>query len=120
MSRTVLLGWLLAGLLGAPAGAAELSDPTRPALLPPAPTGGPVAAGGALQSLFISEARRVAVIGGSRFEVGDRIGDSRIVAIDLSGVRLRDGGGEWRLTLTGSSNGEHGIKQPSTPRRNEP
>ncbi len=102
MSRAavLLLTWLAAALV---ASAAELTDPTRPALLPPPPTGpAPTDAGLALDSIFISETRRVAVIDGRRVEVGDPVGGARVVGIAISGVRLRGSAGEWLLTLTGT------------------
>jgi len=102
----------LAGLLLlAGAGqAAELVDPTRPALLPGAPVSEPSNPNPSLQSIFISDTQRVAVIGGRRVEVGDPVGDARVVAIELSGVRLRGADSEWLLTLTGRSTLEAGFK----------
>jgi hypothetical protein len=109
----VLAGLLLLLVLLTGVGAgrtAELVDPTRPALLPGASVGEPRGPNPSLQSIFISESQRVAVIGGRRVEVGDPVGDSRVVAIELSGVRLRGHDGEWLLTLTGRSPLEHGFE----------
>ena len=116
MSRlTSLVAGLL--LLASAGPAAELVDPTRPALLPglspEAPAGEPEDPRSSLQSIFISDGQRVAVIGGRRVEVGDPVGDAQVVAIELSGVRLRDTGGEWTLTLTGTSGLRDRVKRPA-------
>ena len=104
MPRRTLLVCLLLLPVASAALAADLEDPTRPAVaLPaPAPAGAPPApAPLALTSVWVSPRGRVAVIDGQRVGVGDRLHGARVVAIELSGVRLRGEGGDVLLTLTG-------------------
>ena len=78
------------------------------------PLGGVFAARGVLvlRSVLLSDERRVAVIGERRVEVGDWIEGRRVVAIELSGVRLRRGHEELVLRLTGGR-----IKRAAAGRR---
>lgn len=95
---------LLAGLVAAagPSGAAA-GDPTRPpaALARQEPERqAPLR----LVGIWIGPSRRVAVIDGRALEEGDRVGGSRIVAIEETRVRLRpdgDRGREFELRLFG-------------------
>jgi hypothetical protein len=66
-----------------------LSDPTRP---PGAVAGGDGDEGGAgqLQSVILSGGRKLAIIGGVAYKVGERVGDARVLSIDAEMVRLRD------------------------------
>lgn len=93
--------------------AAELGDPTRPAVAPPAAEGANPDVGLRLRALIVSGARREARIGEQRVGVGDEIDGARVVAIGLDGVRLSRGGDEILLTLTGA-----GLKRPAAARRN--
>ena len=110
MPRMVVTSALtLAGVvLAAGASLLELEDPTRP------PTGvvssrpATRAAGLQLQSVLVSDQRRVAMIDGQRVQVGDLVGEARVLEIGLSGVRLRRPDGEIVLTLTGVA-----LKRPA-------
>ena len=81
---------------------AGLPDPTRPpqAMLPQAegaraaPEDGP-----RLQSVFISDKRRGAIISGEYVALGGRVGDARLTRVEPSGVVLRGPGGEVSLPL---------------------
>ena len=80
--------------------AQPLADPTRP------PLHGSVEARDAapapltrLQSVLISAGRSRAVIDGRAFQVGERVGDAMLVAIEPSHVLLQRGGAYERLTL---------------------
>jgi hypothetical protein len=92
---------LLAALLAVAGHAAELVDPTQPpAFRPSAPGAGEgEARPNRLTSIFVSPTRRVAVIDGSRVRVGDRIAESRVVAIELTAVRLEGPEGIFELAL---------------------
>jgi MSHA biogenesis protein MshK len=98
--RTFLV--LLAGLgLGSQAVQAQsgLADPTRPAT-GGAPALAPVDEGAfALQSTLISPARRVAVINGRSYTVGDRVNGARILAIEPYAVQLDEADGRRTLRL---------------------
>jgi MSHA biogenesis protein MshK len=99
------LRWLLLTTLlvqVAPPIAAGLSDPTRPPeggaeVVEPAPDTG----SGRLQSILVSESRRLAVIDGQRVGVGDRIGTARVLRIERDSVLLEDAEGTWMLSFGG-------------------
>lgn len=95
--------WLCAFcLLPFAAQAEALRDPTRPpAVLSAAQDGATevVASGPLLQSVLVSAGRRSAIISGQNVQVGDRIGDARVVEINENEVVLRTGGGLQRLKL---------------------
>ncbi len=82
-------GLLLA--CAAPSVAQALADPTRPPDArasreprEPSRTG--------LQSILLSPERKLAVIDGQTVKVGDRVGQARVLAIDVDSVRLSEGG----------------------------
>ena len=76
-----------------------LSDPTRP---PGASAGGETheAGGGHLQSVILSGGRKLAIIDGVAYKVGERVGDARVLSIDAEVVRLRDAQGVQVLRLS--------------------
>lgn len=76
-----------------------LSDPTRP---PGASAGGETdeAGGGHLQSVILSGGRKLAIIDGVTYKVGERVGDARVLSIDAEVVRLRDAQGVQVLRLS--------------------
>lgn len=73
--------------------AETLIDPTHPpAALNPVLSGVPAANGGpALQSVLVSNGRRVAIISGKEVRVNDKFGESRVVKITETEVVLRSG-----------------------------
>jgi len=103
--------------------AESLPDPTRPAQANGAAGQSASGAGATpvLQSVLISPRRKVAVISGETVQVGDRIGDGRVVRIAEGEVALaRDGqiqilklfpGLEIRRTKVQSSARETGRRQ---------
>jgi MSHA biogenesis protein MshK len=98
------LAALAAGSSASEAALAQaLADPMRPPAAPgPSPAEGAADAGKAaarLQSVLISPARRVAVIDGRVVQLGERVGDARLVAISESQVVLQRPGGRETLKL---------------------
>ena len=79
--------------------AEELVDPTRP------PTGfgqfqaDVVHTGPVLQSILISQTRRVAIISGKTVKAGDKYGDAQVVAIGENEVVLKTGKSQQVLKL---------------------
>ena len=73
--------------------AETLTDPTRPPMvLNPALSGVPAAnAGPTLQSVLVSNGRRVAIISGKEVRVNGKFGESRVVRITDTEVVLRNG-----------------------------
>lgn len=78
-----------AALLAAPALAGEeLRDPMRPPHTRPA-TSSPVAAQGfRVSAIFVSDARRIAVLNGKTVTIGDRVDGATITSIGESKVTL--------------------------------
>ena len=76
-----------------------LSDPTRP---PGAAAGGDgdEGGGGQLQSVILSGGRKLAIIGGVAYKVGERVGNARVLSIDAEVVRLRDAQGIQVLRIS--------------------
>jgi MSHA biogenesis protein MshK len=99
--RGLLFAFLASAGVGASAASAEsgLVDPTRPALGVGAVSA--PADGGALtlQSTLISPRRRVAVINGRSYTVGERVDGARILAIEPYAVRLDTAQGGRTLRL---------------------
>jgi len=101
------LRWAFAlwGGMGACAALAQsLPDPTRPPfvaragskVVSVAPAEAPMPV---LQSVLIGKDRRMAIISGQRFDIGDQVGDARIVRITETEVLLRSGAGHTTLKL---------------------
>jgi hypothetical protein len=92
---------LLLLLLAAPAGAAGLPDPTRPALpdVQEAAEWAAATSGPRLTMVHIGANRRMAVIDGQEVTVGSRINDMRVVRISEEGVVLKGPAGTEVLKL---------------------
>lgn len=91
--RMALCSVMFAAACGQAMATAGLQDPTRPSNSWGAGSAAPaVSSGPVLQSVLIASGRRVAVISGQTVQVGDKVGDARIVAINESEVVLREGG----------------------------
>jgi hypothetical protein len=93
--RLVVIGIGLTGLVTASGGnAAGLVDPTRPmgAVTSSSPRGYTRPTGPVLQSTMVSAKRRIAVISGRRYTVGDKVGSAEIVEIRSYEVVLKRGG----------------------------
>jgi MSHA biogenesis protein MshK len=88
--------------LDTPAFGQPLRDPTEPPALPgsaarsgrDASPSGPV-----LQSVILSEGRRLALIDGKTYQPGDKLGDATIAGISSNEVTLRGSGGTRVLKL---------------------
>ena len=100
--------WLLGlgGLAQAAAGGAAWVDPTQPPQRFQAPTADqatPSEADLELQSILIGNGRRLALIGGKPYRVGDRLGSLTVQNIFRDRVVLQGEGGTRILRLTMSS-----------------
>jgi MSHA biogenesis protein MshK len=58
-----------------------------------------------LQSVLISEHRRVAIINNQRHQVGDRLAQARIIAIEPGEVTLEQAGERFTLTIASRTQG---------------
>jgi MSHA biogenesis protein MshK len=94
-----LIVFLASGLLAATVLAQPLADPTRPTAPGTAETAPREAAPLRLESVLISPGRSVAIIDGRAVQVGDRVGDATLIAVEPSQVTLQRGAARERLTL---------------------
>jgi MSHA biogenesis protein MshK len=91
---------LLLCLISTVAFAQVLPDPTRPPDAIISPVDQPSASkDSGLQSLIISPTRRAAIINGQSVELGDKLGDARLVEVHESYVVLRDAEGKHVLRM---------------------
>jgi MSHA biogenesis protein MshK len=95
MMSTLRLAAITVAALAAPAHAQTLPDPTRP---PPTLYNAPGSAGAAasaaqpqLQSVLVAQGRKVAVIDGETYRVGDSVKGRRVAAISDTQVVLVQG-----------------------------
>jgi MSHA biogenesis protein MshK len=90
-----------AGCLAAPALGQPLRDPTEPPafLDGAAPEREADPAGPVLQSVIVSQGRRLALIDGKTYRLGDQLGDATVAAISSNEVSLRGSGGTRVLRL---------------------
>ncbi len=103
MSRSLLVLALLWGLGLVPSAHAELGDPTRP------PDVSTVAvesseSGDApfrVSTILIAPGRKVAIVNGSRVEVGDEVGGATVSEINAQAVLLEMTGEEFELRISG-------------------
>lgn len=87
-------------LLGHPARAENVPDPTRPPMVTQSPAvGGAVASSLVLQSVLISPRLKVAIINGETVKLGDSYGAAKVVKISESGVVLDTDGKLQTLKL---------------------
>ena len=104
----------LLALFAAAATAAEelpVRDPMRPFAVAPATGGGTSTAGGprfALTGVVLAPDRRVAVVNGKPYLLGESVAGAKIVAIEPNAVRLDDGGRELVIHL-----GRLGVGRPA-------
>ncbi|MCX7156849.1 MAG: hypothetical protein NTW45_10470 [Rhodocyclales bacterium] len=104
MMRHILLSLLLAGLVGVGPVLAQVPDPTRPAGIVAAPDGGegvaaPVESG--VQTVILRPGgKSAAVINGQYVEVGDRLGDKRVLKISESEIVLKGESGREVIKVT--------------------
>jgi len=84
--------------LAAPA-IAEVDDPMRPSLQAPETGSTEVATEWTLNSVLISERRRLAVVNGQVLRQGQSVDGARIIRIEPSQVVIRHSAGEETLSL---------------------
>lgn len=97
----ILLSTLLLASAATALQAAELRDPTRPLWQPASSE--PAAAkpvGNPLTAIVIGAQQRRALIGDRYVQVGDQVGDAKLIRIDFDSVVLRNAAGERVLRLT--------------------
>ena len=99
-SGSVLL--LLALLAATTAFGQSLRDPTRPPSASESGREGEFRAsqGPVLQSVIVSRGRKLALIDGRTYTIGDKVGEAKLLAISGSEVILRGSGGNMVLKLT--------------------
>ena len=91
---------LLLGVLPMAAAAEALPDPTRPPgglFVTDGQNAEPVPSG--LQSVIIAPGRRAAIINGQTVELGEKIGDARLVSVTEHEVVLRGKHGKQVMTM---------------------
>lgn len=86
--------WLLLSAIPAVAAAQTLVDPTRPPDSLGARSGV-----NPLQSIIISPTRRAAIVYGQTVELGEKVGDFRLIEVSENGVVLQGARGLEVLTL---------------------
>lgn len=81
---------------------AEIADPTRPAVALPTTveSAEKTAESLVLQSVYISKAEKVAVIGGKEVRVGGKYGASTLISLTEREAVFQGEEGVWRLYLT--------------------
>jgi hypothetical protein len=81
-----------------------VQDPTRPAVVTPAEGGAPQSVTSLrLTGVLISETRRIAVINGEFYRVGDRVNGEEITRIDPGSIRIMRGGEPVLVTVRNAS-----------------
>jgi hypothetical protein len=98
----------LAALLVAIGAAADEPDPKDP-MQPFRPgaagyAGGPTVPRFRLTAVLVSPARRVAIVNGRPYQIGERIDGAEVIRIEPQAVHLRDGDAELKIGL--------GTRQP--------
>lgn len=86
--------WLLLSAIPAIVAAQTLVDPTRPP-----DSLGAHSETNALQSIIISSTRRAAIVYGQTVELGEKVGDLRLIEVNENGVVLQGAKGLEVLTL---------------------
>ena len=98
----IVLGAALVGAWSAQADEPPLRDPMRPFGSDAAPGTAAARPSGprfALTAVLVSPTRRIAVVNGKTYFVGDTVDGAEIVAIELDFVRVREGGAERVVSL---------------------
>ncbi len=102
MTPRTAIALLAASCLGNPAFGQALRDPTEPpssARAPASPVTGALPSGPLLQSVIVSDGRKLALIDGETYRSGDKLGNSTIAAISSNEVTLRGPEGKRVLKL---------------------
>lgn len=119
MSRAKACPVLLLALLATTTAFGQtLRDPTRPPSASESgregelrPSQGPV-----LQSVIVSRGRKLALIDGRAYTIGDKVGEAKLLAISGSEVVLRESGGNKVLKLTPDAQKTSVIPKDGPPR----
>lgn len=112
---------LTVALLGASSATAEeppLRDPMRPFgrdTVPGAAAADPARPRFALTAVLVSPVRRVAVVNGKTYFVGDAVDGAEILAIELDSVRVREGSAERVISLRRSGAGRQSVQGDFVP-----
>ncbi len=103
MSRSFLVLALLWGLGMVPSARAELGDPTRPPDVSTVAVESPESGDAPFRvsTILIAPGRKVAIVNGSRVEVGDKVGGATVSEINAQAVLLELGGEEIELRISG-------------------
>ncbi len=105
MSRSFLVLALLWGLGLVPSAHAELGDPTRPPDVSTVAVESPESGAGdapfRVSTILIAPGRKVAIVNGSRVEVGDEVGGATVSEINAQAVLLEMTGEEFELRISG-------------------
>ena len=98
--------------------AQALRDPTRPPSFSESAREGEarVSQGPVLQSVIVSGGRKLALIDGRTYTVGDKVGEAKLVAISGSEVVLRESGGNKVLRLTPDAQKTTAVPKGGSPR----
>jgi hypothetical protein len=82
----------------------RVQDPTRPAVIARSEGNAPAAdAGLRLTGVRVSATRRIAVIDGKFYRVGDRVNGEEITRIDPGSIRIIRGGEQVQVTVKNSN-----------------
>jgi len=108
----------IAAVAATTAFAQTLRDPTRPpSFSESAREGEPRASQGpVLRSVIVSGGRKLALIDGRTYTVGDKVGDAKLIAISGSDVTLRESGANKVLRLTPDSLKTNVVPEGGAPR----
>lgn len=103
MSRSFLVLALLCGLGMVPSARAELGDPTRPPDVSTVAVESPESGDAPFRvsTILIAPGRKVAIVNGSRVEVGDEVGGATVSEINAQAVLLEMTGEEFELRISG-------------------
>ena len=103
MSRSLLVLALLWGLGLVPSARAELGDPTRPPDVSTVAVESPESGDAPFRvsTILIAPGRKVAIVNGSRVEVGDKVGGATVSEINAQAVLLEMTGEEFELRISG-------------------
>ncbi len=103
MSRSFLVLALLWGLGLVPSAHAELGDPTRPPDVSTVAVESPESGDAPFRvsTILIAPGRKVAIVNGSRVEVGDEVGGATVSEINAQAVLLEMTGEEFELRISG-------------------
>jgi len=113
LATTAMCCTVLAGA----AQAQDLGDPMQPSMYAPAGAAGSGLSGDqGLQAIILSQGRRLAVINGKVYKVGEQVGEARLLSISAGEVTLRDAGKTRVLKLVPESVGKISNDEGGRPR----